>query len=165
MNVKSFLIYFRIFLFIFTVIAARKALADSVECENDQSLVDKNKACNMLQTTAINSDEVTIFSPKDATVRILNLSDNKKILFLPIRVDKNFPNLTSIDAHGCSLTTISKYPFYNLRSLKQLNLNQNQIEKISFNSFNDLHSLEVLILGMADHSFNHFMFVSFAFST
>lgn len=75
------------------------------------------------------------------------MGGNKKIFFLPIRIDRNFPNLTVYDAHACSISTISKEPFRNAWPLKQLNLNQNNIANIPINSFDDLANLDTLTIG------------------
>lgn len=66
---------------------------------------------------------------------------------MPIRVDKNFPNLTSYDARDCSIISISKENFRNTFSLQVLNLNQNQIGDFPSNTFDDPGKLTSLSLG------------------
>lgn len=131
-------------------IAFKNAIAAELKCEPGNVI--GQKTCHMQQTTTIDSDKDTIASKRDEIVSQLNLSGNKKIFFLPIRVDESFPNLTGYDAHDCSLTSLSLEPFRNLRKLKYLTLNQNQIEYIDTDTFTDLGFLEYLALG------NEFMF-------
>lgn len=139
--------------FIICVITLRHTIAISVKCELDVTSLGDEMTCNMQQTTTIDSDKVSIASKRDETISELNMSGNKKIFFLPIRADKNFPNLTKYNAHDCSLTSLSMEPFRNLRTLKMLNLNKNRIENIAINSFDDLADLEALVLGMPFYYF------------
>lgn len=99
----------------------------------------------MDQTTRIDEANVKI-STRDASVLGFKLNDNKKILSLPIAVASNFPNLQGFDAGDCSIKGISKRNFNGLRRLKALYLQNNQIEKISTETFTDLFELEILDL-------------------
>lgn len=137
-------------------VIANKTVAISVKCEPARTLLSDGTTCNMQQTTVIESDRVTIFARKDPTIAEINLSGNKKIFFLPIRADKNFPNLTSLDAHDCSISSISKEPFRNSWPLKKLNLTQNYIENIPVNTFDDLAKLQVIAIGI-NCSSEHFV--------
>lgn len=71
---------------------------------------------------------------------------NKHIFYLPTNLDESFPDLIEIKAFSCNVKSIHKKNFKNLRKLKGLYLNNNQIEKISTNTFEDLQSLERLFL-------------------
>lgn len=122
--------------------------AARISCESFTSTFREEKACNMHQKTIIDSNKTTIKMARDISIVILNLVGNKRISFLPIRVDKNFPNLTRYDANDCSIVSIYKENFRNVWYLKTLHLHQNKIQKIPLNTFDDLGSLTALSLGM-----------------
>lgn len=109
------------------------------------------KTCYM-QTKTINSKGFVI-SPADSSIDALTFYTNKKILFLPIRVDETFTNLIGYEAADCSLTAVSKINFKNLDKLLYLGLMKNQIERISSDTFEDLTSLEILVLGLLKNIF------------
>lgn len=101
-------------------------------------------ACYMDGTTEINSRDFFITPPvDDITVEILRFSKNKKIRFLP---EVKFPLLTSYYAGWCSVESIDRLNFRGLRKLKELRLQNNAIEKIETNTFEDLPSLKYLSL-------------------
>lgn len=103
------------------------------------------KTCFMYYSTAIDSPGIVI-STRDSDVGGLDFAVNKKVRFLPERVAESFPNLVGYTAWSCSLTEIYKTNFKNLINLRKLDLGENQIEKISSNTFEDLRSLEKLDL-------------------
>lgn len=117
-------------------------------CESFTSTFRDEKSCNMHEKTVIDSNKRSIAMKRDVSIVLLHLTGNKKISFLPIRVDKNFPNLTNYDAPDCSIISISKENFRNVWYLKKLNLNQNKIQSFPSNTFDDLNSLTSLSLGM-----------------
>lgn len=104
------------------------------------------KVCLMTDETSIGSNKVSISSPRDEVIKGLTFHWNKKVLFLPIKIAEVFPFLEALIAFECSLTTISKENFRNLKSLRRLDLDNNNIEKIYKNTFEDLTSLELLDL-------------------
>lgn len=61
-------------------------------------------------------------------------------------LNKNFPELKSIDADFCSIRFIFKQNFENLNKLRYLDLDGNKIERINDDTFEDLLSLKVLML-------------------
>ena len=99
----------------------------------------------MDESTSISSSGVEIAN-KDESVGGLWFKSNKKIFNLPENVNKKFPNLIGYDAEKCSLSAITKSNFVGLKSLRSLDLEDNQIRKISFDTFEDLYSLERLDL-------------------
>lgn len=130
------------------------AIAREVACESVSSIgwgvgnVGDAKTCWMRTTTSINEPDVTI-STKDESVHGLVLYYNKKIFHLPIQVDETFPNLLAYTAHDCgNIKQVSKKHFRGLTKLKFLSLEENQIELIMSETFDELTSLEVLRLGM-----------------
>lgn len=83
----------------------------------------------------------------DETITGLAFKENKKILFLPVLTSRIYPNLIVFSAMDCSLTSVSKENFQNLRKLKRLQLDQNEIESLNTCSFEDLVQLKELYLG------------------
>lgn len=112
--------------------------------------------------TKIDSEEFTILSTGEPTnLSILGLSfySNKQISFLPVQVDVTFPKLVGYSAGSCSIKTISKTNFKNLRNLKDLSLRMNQIETIENDTFEDLIALEVLWLGKFNQLYFKYSFI------
>jgi hypothetical protein len=75
---------------------------------------------------------------RDGSILGLNLSQNKKVSFLPVRAVEAFPNLLGYSAWGCLIKTIFKEYFARLTKLKRLALHENQIVKINSGVFEDL---------------------------
>lgn len=113
---------------------------------NQDHLYDK-PTCFMRDETKIDSHDFTITSEQGRSVFGLDFESNKKISFLPVNVHKDFPNLVGINASDCSIKSISKDNFRDLRELKFLYLFDNEIETVSPDAFEDLISLEELDLG------------------
>lgn len=122
----------------------------SVFCETIQSNTwydtGSIKTCRM-QTLKIASEGILI-SSSDVSIRGFTLGGNRQIFFLPSRIDNSFPNLLVIDAAHCSLKSVSKDSFVNLKKLQLLYLQNNQIDTIRSDTFKDLTSLEQLYLGI-----------------
>lgn len=68
----------------------------------------------------------------------LYFDNNKKIVYLPVKVHRIFPNLIEYRAENCSIREISKKNFEKLYKLRTIILEYNQIEKVSSNTFADL---------------------------
>lgn len=115
----------------------------------NQKLVLKNDAiltCFMNENTEINSKNFIISSDYDENVDAIDFVRNKKIVYLPERVYEKFPELKVIEAQSCSIVEISANNFEKLIRLEQLQLQNNQIEKIPNDVFADLKSLTLLRL-------------------
>lgn len=104
------------------------------------------KTCSIKQ--AIDSIGFTFVSVHEELYGLW-LGVNEKTVFLPIKVNENFPNLIAYAATECSIKTIEKKNFEKLNKLKVVRLEINQIEKISSDTFEDLASLEYLYLCMS----------------
>lgn len=101
----------------------------------------------MNESTTINSTGFSISSSKDNNVKGFYSYRNDKIEFLPENFAEKFPNLVVIWASRCSIKKVSKKNFRNLRKLRGLDLDKNQIERIESDTFDDLIELEELHLG------------------
>jgi Leucine-rich repeat (LRR) protein len=129
----------------FCILEAKEISCESV-LELDLWVTGKTvKSCQIEEATVINTQDVTIAS-SDKSITGLYMSENKKIVLLPVRVDEVFPNLLAYSAERCSIKEISKENFAGLTNLKQLVLNHNQIERIISDTFEDLASLQLLFL-------------------
>lgn len=111
------------------------------------------KTCWMEKTTTIDSQGTSV-SPEDPLVQAITFSSNKKVQYLPLRIDLQFQNLEIYSAHDCSIEKVSKRNFKNLKHLNYLWLNDNQLEHISSDTFEDLISAKEIQLRK---TFNLFM--------
>lgn len=106
-----------------------------------------NKCCFLDNSTSIENANTSFSGVRDDSVREINFAHNKKIYFLPIRVNDKYPELRSYDATNCSLKTISKQNFERMVNLKYLKLFLNEIEKLDSNTFEDLVNINKLNIG------------------
>lgn len=91
--------------------------------------------------TARSDSPYSTFEDVDYSIQFISFVFNKKILFLPIRVAENFPNLLIYHATFCSIKTVQKVNFKDLSRLRWLFLDGNQLETIASDTFEDLTSL------------------------
>jgi Leucine-rich repeat (LRR) protein len=103
------------------------------------------ETCWMQNTTVIDQKTMRI-SNRDGAVRALAVFTNKQIHYLPIGIKDTFPHLEFMSAGQCAVREVSKENFAGLSNLTALWLEQNQIEKISSDTFEDLVSLKHLWL-------------------
>lgn len=116
-----------------------------------------HKTCHMNDSTTVTAPEFSISSTTDAAIELLNLNGNRKIAYLPKHVDEKFPGLLIYDAGSCSVQSISKQNFKNMKKLKRLFLGFNQIERIPSDTFSDATALLEVALGKYSHcNFSYF---------
>lgn len=142
------------------VLTVSKAKGNQISCERKTfeswGDVGSQNTCWMKKSTSIGSDDVKLLP--DAAIGALFFDKNKKISFLPVDVGISFPRLKLYSAYRCSIKTIAKVHFKGLKMLRRLHLDNNQIETIKSNTFEDLNSLEELYLSKKN---NFFIFFSF----
>lgn len=107
----------------------------------------QHETCFMHVATLIDSPGSTFSSASDETVTGLTFYKNKKVFYLPARLDSTFPSLTHLSGMSCSIRTLSKESFQNLTKLVSLSLTKNEIKTVASDTFQDLVSLEELGLG------------------
>lgn len=126
------------------------AKSSQISCEEIKNIkwkkLEPQKTC-LMNTTTIDKKDLEMSSMVDETVTGMGLQGNKNIFYLPVLVSENFPNLVAFSAGGCSVASIFKDNFKNLKKLKLLHLEKNQIETLPSNAFEDLKQLETLHLG------------------
>lgn len=94
----------------------------------------------------VNSELFTIQSPRNESIENILIEGVNNFEFLPFKIQNQFPNLIGFFCKDGKVKKISKNNFSGLRKLKEIELDQNQIEEIEENSFDDLESLEKLHL-------------------
>lgn len=106
-----------------------------------------SKCCFLNNATSIDTTNSSFSGVRDDSVREINLAHNKKINFLPIRVNDKYPELRSYDAANCSVKTIAKLNFERMVNLKYLKLSSNEIETLDSDTFEDLANINYLSIG------------------
>lgn len=126
-----------------------EATVEEIPCEEiENNFWDSEgylRTCFMNKDLAIDSRGFTMLK-RDTSITALEFTRNRKISFLPIRVNKKFPNLLIYAASACGISEISKENFEDMIRLKSLWLSYNNIERIYSDTFEDLQSLENLFL-------------------
>lgn len=115
--------------------------------------------CFIKHPSRIGSNDYTIKNTDESLTELMILN-NRKILFLPIEVAKSFPNLLLYSVSDVPVKNIAKINFANLSKLIKLYIYSLQIETIYSDTFEDLTSLEVLILSKLNLIVLDFCFVS-----
>lgn len=100
------------------------------------------KTCFMRET--INeSDNFLITSDRDETIEGFNAGGKGK---LEQNIGDKFPNLVVLDADSCSIKNITKENFRGLNKLRQLRLDNNEIETIDDDTFGFIPAVEYILL-------------------
>lgn len=146
---------------------ARQTSANEISCEKIES-PDRwghggpYKSC-ILKTTPIISRGLTIASSQDNSITGLNLWKNRDVSYLPVGVHEKFVNLLGYSAGYCSIKSISKANFANMRKLQVLYLGGNQLKQVDSSTFEDLISLQYFGLGKQSLELLKFYFTFFSF--
>lgn len=106
-----------------------------VACESRHSRI-----CWMDEKTSINAIGYRIPSPDDK-IRVLMFNHNKAIRYLPVMIYRTFAGIEKISAPHCSIELIGRRNFMKLKVLQVIDLNSNQIERISGKTFKGLINL------------------------
>lgn len=102
-------------------------------------------ACH-IRKQKIEAEGFTISDEFDEDVEYLEISNNKKVKFLPENVTESFPNLMEYEVRNCSIKSVHGKHLEGLFELERLQLWFNEIETIASDSFKDLEKLKVLRL-------------------
>lgn len=105
------------------------------------AFVETLTTCRMQQRTSISNPVSKIFT-QDTTMEGLTFYENLKVEFLPLKVATSFPNLKGYSASKCSIKEIFKAHFRGLSKLQLLDLANNEIKKISSDTFEDSPELK-----------------------
>jgi hypothetical protein len=131
------------------VFADSQAAAQSVECEKIEYYewsflwyFGNVKTCHMRTQTSIDGKSFKISSSRDENVKAIDMSENKKIIFLPDSPADVFPNLEIYYSFNCAIKEITRENFRGLIKLNYLQLAYNQIEIIRSDTFQDLAAIE-----------------------
>ncbi|CAG9809771.1 unnamed protein product [Chironomus riparius] len=83
---------------------------------------------------------------KSSCVKALRQRYAENTMFLPVKIDKVFPNLVVYEFNECRIQQIMYKNMKNLRQLQLINLEANQISTIPANTFNDTPIVKYLNL-------------------
>lgn len=130
--------------------SSSEAIAKQVACEEisymELGFLHKEyKTCFITKAT-IDTIGFTISSSRDDYVGILRFWGNRNIFYLPVKVHEKFNNLMGYYAPKCSIKFIAKANFEKLFKLRYLMFDDNQIERISSDTFEGLMSLDTIHL-------------------
>ena len=113
----------------------------AIECRED------GDKCIFSESTTINRNDLRITQSDDEKIKALSFSsNNKKVEFMPIFINDTFPRLDQIKAENLAIKKICRENFVNLHYLKRISLEENQIEKISSDTFAGLWRLQLIDL-------------------
>lgn len=132
---------------IYFLAIAVKIGVSNIFCEKIELFKGTKKCCFFNETTTVSETNITIGDFIDHDVSAVLFNDNKKILFLPINIYVNFPNLEFYFAENASVKEVSALNFKLMSNLKWLDLRLNQIEFIPNDCFEGLFKLIGLNLG------------------
>lgn len=99
------------------------------------------------KSVVIKADNMSISGSKNDEIRVIDLSKNRKVEFLPIHVFVKLPLITNYYANKCSIRNISRKNFERLHAIYELNFKDNSIETIPSDTFQDQDRLIYLNLG------------------
>jgi hypothetical protein len=137
-------------LFIVVAVSLAFGIAESFQVVCKSTMVISWDSESSYKTCIINNaigiPGFSIWWPKDNNMNGLRIEPNKKVKHLPENLNEIFLNLVVYSAQNSKIQEISKVHFAELKYLKKLWLNNNQIQKVPGDSFEDLYSLEYLNL-------------------
>lgn len=137
---------------------ARKQLSciTSTFCD-DQFIEDYATCCELEAGTFIDTPD---YSFKDDETRTsttsMIISHQQNVQFLPILLHESFPVLRTYVVSGTTVPKISKKNFENMSKLERLKLEDNQIEVIKSDTFDELVSLETIEISKMKFFFRSF---------
>lgn len=100
----------------------------------------------MTEKTSIDVSGVALGVEKDESILGVRFYDNKNIFYLPVDVYKSYPNLVIYFGHSCNIKFLFKENFEHLGAVKELHLDNNRIQKLDGEMFEDMNSLQIIYL-------------------
>lgn len=94
----------------------------------------------------IDSTGYSFSHQKNESVGAIFMAFNKKIRFLPENPAEVFPSIEAYDAGTCAIQALSKNNFKALSKMERIFLDNNEIETIDNDTFEDLFLLQFLYL-------------------
>jgi Leucine-rich repeat (LRR) protein len=82
----------------------------------------------------------------DMDVNAVTFYMNPNIVYLPVNISENLPNLIKYNAAHCKIKELFNENFRGLWDLEELELHHNEIEKIKYDTFQRLYKLQRLQL-------------------
>jgi hypothetical protein len=120
-----------------TIVFENVAGANTISCAKIETTswahIGSQKTCfidkSTSMSTSISTPGYKINSAKDDTIAGFHAQNNKNLLYLPDSPHEQFPNLQVYSAYQSSVKEITAANFKNLKRLRGLFLQSNQIEK------------------------------------
>lgn len=145
-----------VFALVFFVAAFDRIEATESSCEKVENLIGayvSNQCCFLNEITVIDAMNVTINGIENPNVDAIMFTDNKNIQFLPVNINKKFPNLVYYFASNAAIEKISALNFRGLSNLANVNLAANRIESVPDYCFEGLYSMMEISFGTNIDSF------------
>lgn len=131
---------------IFVLALASDIGASEIICEKVANYEVFEKCCYLNKATVISDPNVTFSGSEIYDVNAILLLENYNIEYLPVNISKNVPNLEFYLAGRTIIREISALNFAKLSNLKFLGLQNNKIEFIPNNCFQDLTKIQEIDL-------------------
>lgn len=107
---------------------------------------DASSCCELEYETKIDAPDYK-FALTQSDFQMLIIEHQQNVEFLPVLLHESFPILKRYYVKNTAVPKISKKNFESLFKLEDLGLNRNQIEVIKSDTFEDLVSLQTIIIG------------------
>lgn len=99
-----------------------------------------------IENQTIDEEGFVILESRDESVEGLSIEHNENIKFLPENIADTFPNLIGLEVWNCSVKSVERRHFKNLRELKELIIAYNKVKNVDSEAFKDQGKLERLQL-------------------
>lgn len=120
-------------------------------CEDDRLFNRTAGCCQLEYGTYVDSPDYSFSTNQDyASLEVIFIEYQRNMEFLPVSVHRTFPILKVYSVIHTPVRKISKKNFEKLHKLEKLRLQNNYIEAIQSNTFNDLISLQVVEISKDD---------------
>lgn len=103
------------------------------------------EGCRQLSQT-VDSEDFVLGMPLNTSVRYCGTINDKQMKYIPRKIGEKFPNLVVFEFISCGLTVVRDFYLKNMRNVRHLYLNKNEIKTIESGAFDDLISVEFLLL-------------------
>lgn len=107
------------------------------------------RCCDLDSGSYIDAPDFTFSMNSNYTAfERLIIENQRDVIFLPVLIHEQFPNLKFYQVKNAPIQMISKRNFEKLNMLERLSLERNQIQMIKKNTFEDLANLNYIQISM-----------------
>lgn len=118
-----------------------KQLSCSRENGGSKYATSSTRRCT-IENQPITDPWYNILDTSDSFIESFYIDNDKNVKFIPENVGEKFPNVIVFHVVKTGLTSIAAKDFRNLPNLKEIELNDNEIERVNRNTFKYLLQLE-----------------------